>query len=272
MKPKRSFIFPVAVVASLGLVAAVIAVFWLAPNRLVQVHESSIQWNGADPVEIAFEQSEANPIVRVDLIRAHSSDERAIRTFPVPSPSVAAITFDGWTQNATPAPPGVYTVRLHTSQGPAETKSTNKATDVVMGFSSKIFYFHVGSAMVFLCSFIGCALLSLTFLFLRRSKAYRALARTADHTAHAMAEIGVVFSLIVLITGPIWAKPNWGVFWTWEPRLLLTLLTSFLFVGYLVLRNYAGTDDAGKRMSAGIAVIGLPAAYFIHVAVDDVVA
>ena len=137
-----------------------------------------------------------------------------------------------------------------------------------MGFSSKIFYFHVGSAMVFLICFIGCALLSVAYLLLRRSKAYGFMASNADYMAYAMAEIGVLFSFVVLITGPIWAKPNWGVYWTWEPRLLLTLLTSFLFIGYLVLRNYAGSDETGRRMSAGVAVIGLPAAYFIHMAVE----
>ncbi|MDP6945397.1 MAG: cytochrome c biogenesis protein CcsA, partial [Myxococcota bacterium] len=78
---------------------------------------------------------------------------------------------------------------------------------------------------------------------------------------------GVLFGLIVLVTGPLWAKPAWGTYWTWEPRLTLMLLTWFLFVGYIVMRNYAGGDEAGRRLSAGIALMGAPATYLIHVAV-----
>jgi len=234
-----------------------------------------MHWNGADFVDIEFEQNETNPIVQVDLLeksemyKKNPADRIVTRALPVsPNTPAGKVQFNGLSDKGHAASPGVYTIHLKTAQGPSDLKAKNKAVETVMGYSSKIFYFHVGSAMVFLICFIGCALLSVAYLLLRRNKAYRMMAINADYIAYAMAEIGVVFSFVVLITGPIWAKPNWGVFWTWEPRLLLTLLTSFLFIGYLVLRNYAGSDDSGRRMSAGVAVIGLPAAYFIHMAVE----
>ncbi|MGM0575471.1 MAG: cytochrome c biogenesis protein CcsA [Myxococcota bacterium] len=137
-----------------------------------------------------------------------------------------------------------------------------------MGVVYKVFYFHVASAISTLVLFFGCALLSAGYLVTRRMSGFEALARRADHLAVAMAEIGVLFGVVVLVTGPLWAKPAWGTFWTWEPRLTLTLLTEFLFVGYLVLRGYAGTDETGRRLSAGIALIGAPATWLVHVAVE----
>jgi heme exporter protein C len=137
-----------------------------------------------------------------------------------------------------------------------------------MGEVYKIFYFHVSSATVCLVMLFGCALLSIGFLVLRRTTGLQALAASCDRVAASMAEIGVLFGVIVLVTGPLWAKPAWGTFWTWEPRLTLMLLTVFLFVGYLVLRGYAGSDESGKRLSAGIAVVGIPAALLVHFAID----
>ncbi|MGB0589842.1 MAG: cytochrome c biogenesis protein [Myxococcota bacterium] len=136
-----------------------------------------------------------------------------------------------------------------------------------MGVVYKIFYFHVGSAMASLVLFLGCSLTSAGYLIMRRMSGFRVLGAKSERLAFAMSEVGVVFGLIVLVTGPLWAKPAWGTYWTWEPRLTLMLLTWFLFVGYIVMRRYAGTDEAGRRLSAGIALMGAPATYLIHVAV-----
>ena len=136
-----------------------------------------------------------------------------------------------------------------------------------MGVVYKIFYFHVGSAMASLILFLGCSITSAGYLIMRRMKGYRALGAKSERMAFAMAEVGVVFGLIVLVTGPLWAKPAWGTYWTWEPRLTLMLLTWFLFIGYIVMRRYAGSDETGRRLSAGIALMGAPATYLIHVAV-----
>jgi heme exporter protein C len=272
MKAQRTSFFPVAAIAGLALVVAIGAIFWLAPKRLVQVHEQAIHWNGADTVDIQIPKEGLTSLIRLELMRVNErykepAKRQVTRSFHLDGQK-NTVTFDGRSDTGLAADPGSYKITLFTANGEADSKVSHRATETVMGYSSKIFYFHVGSAMVFLICFIGCALLSVCYLIMRRSKGYRSMAVSADYLAHAMAEVGVVFSFVVLITGPIWAKPNWGVFWTWEPRLLLTLLTSFLFIGYLVLRNYAGSDDTGRRLSAGIAVIGLPAAYFIHVAVE----
>ncbi|MFT7578647.1 MAG: heme exporter protein C [Myxococcota bacterium] len=137
-----------------------------------------------------------------------------------------------------------------------------------MGEVQRIFYFHVSFAFSCLILFLTSAAASVTYLVTRRSSNYRFIARASDRLAGSAAEVGVVCGAIVLITGPLWAKPVWLVYWTWEPRLMLMLLTEFLFVGYLVLRRFAGTDEAGKQLAAGIAAIGGPAVYFIHVAVQ----
>ena len=136
-----------------------------------------------------------------------------------------------------------------------------------LGVDYKIFYFHVSSAACALVLFFCCALASAAFLVMRRSPDFAPLATRADRLAVSMAEVGVVFGLIVLVSGPLWAKPAWGTFWTWEPRLTLALLTEFLFVGYLVLRSYGGDDATGRILSAGVAIVGAPATYLTHVAV-----
>jgi heme exporter protein C len=140
--------------------------------------------------------------------------------------------------------------------------------EAVMGEVQRIFYFHVASAFSALIGWVGCALASLLYLVLRARPGQDVLARGVDRLAHALGEVGVLFGAIVLITGPLWAKPVWQTYWTWEPRLVLMLLTQFLFVGYLVLRAYARQDEVGKKLAAGIAVIGGPAVYLIHVAVE----
>lgn len=258
-----------AILCSLAVVVAIYAVFWIAPQRLVSIHAETLHWTGGDPVEATFtlDAPQEEVVLRVrGLYQDNDAERFELRNLKSGSHTVS---FDGLNRDGLMLSPGYFGLHL---EGPGGQKIpgkvTTRAVEIVMGFSSKIFYFHVSSAMVFLIAFLGCALLSLTFLILRRRPAYRRMAESSDRLAHAFAEVGVAFSLVVLITGPIWAKPNWGVYWTWEPRLLLTLLTSFLFVGYLVLRKSAGSDDSARRMSAGTALIGLPAAYFIHVAVE----
>lgn len=140
--------------------------------------------------------------------------------------------------------------------------------ETTMGEVQRIFYMHVASAFATLILFVTCSIVSLAYLILRTQPTQRVLALQADRLAHACGEVSVVFGVIVLITGPLWAKPAWGTYWTWEPRLTLMLLTVFLFVGYVVLRSYARADDVGRRLAAGVAVIAGPAVYLIHVAVE----
>jgi heme exporter protein C len=139
-----------------------------------------------------------------------------------------------------------------------------------MGDVQRIFYFHVSSAMSALLLFFAAALMSAAYLILSPVKGFGALADSADRLAHSMAEVAVVLGLVVLTTGPLWAKaPSaWGTFWRWEPRLTLTLLTEFLFIAYLVLRATQGREPRVRRVSAGVAVIGGPSAYLVHFAID----
>ncbi|MCC6625053.1 MAG: cytochrome c biogenesis protein CcsA [Deltaproteobacteria bacterium] len=137
-----------------------------------------------------------------------------------------------------------------------------------MGEVQRIFYMHVASAFACLVLFVTCSVASLAYLIMRAIPSQRVLARGVDRLAHAAGEVSVVFGIVVLVTGPLWAKPAWGTYWTWEPRLTLMLLTVFLFIGYVVLRSYARADDAGRRLAAGVAVIAGPAVYLIHVAVE----
>ncbi len=137
-----------------------------------------------------------------------------------------------------------------------------------MGEVYKIFYFHVASAMSCLSLFFICAIASIGYLVLRNRKGWGRIATLSDQVAHGLAEIGVLYGAIVLTTGPIWAKPAWGTYWNWEPRLTLLLLTFFLFVGYLVLRAYGQRDEKVKNMASGIAVVGIPAALLTHFAIQ----
>ena len=117
-----------------------------------------------------------------------------------------------------------------------------------MGLVQKIFYYHVPSAWVAFLAFgvvFVCSILYLT------SKEKR-----WDLLAHSSVEIGVLFSLIVLITGPIWARPVWGVWWTWEPRLTTTLILFLIYVGYLLLRYFSGEGERTAKFAAVLGIIG----------------
>ncbi len=137
-----------------------------------------------------------------------------------------------------------------------------------MGQVQRIFYFHVASAFAALIGYIVCAVASLAFLVLGAMRGQQTLARMTDRLAYAAGEIGVLFGVIVLVTGPLWAKPAWGEAWTWEPRLVLTLLTEFLFIGYIILRYQMRDSATGSKFAAGVAVVGGPAVYLIHMAVE----
>jgi len=126
-----------------------------------------------------------------------------------------------------------------------------------MGNVQRIFYFHVPSAFAAFVAFAIVAIYSIAFL-IRRKFWY-------DRVAYAAAEIGVLFTTIVLITGPIWAKPAWGTWWSWDPRLTTTLILWFVYVAYLMLRNFTGEDEKGARFAAVFAIIGfidVPIVYF----------
>jgi heme exporter protein C len=130
-------------------------------------------------------------------------------------------------------------------------------TQSTMGDVQRIFYFHVPSAMM---AFLGFAIVMVA------SIAY--LARGSlrwDAAAQAGAEVGVVFCTITLLTGPVWARSAWGVWWTWDARLSTTLILWLLFVAYLMLRSYLRGDVRMRRFSAVLGILGaldVPIVYF----------
>jgi heme exporter protein C len=120
-------------------------------------------------------------------------------------------------------------------------------TEQTMGEVQRIFYYHVPSAWVaFLCFFVN--FLASIWYLVKRS------ART-DAVALACAEVGVVFCTIVLITGPLWARPVWGIWWTWDARLTSTLVLWLIYVSYLILRRY-GAGGQTPVIAAALAIFG----------------
>ncbi len=116
-----------------------------------------------------------------------------------------------------------------------------------MGVIQKIFYFHVSSAFLSFFGFFIVFAASILFLY-RRDRKW-------DILAQSSAEIGVIFCSLVLITGPIWAKPIWNVWWTWDPRLTTTLILWFIYVTYLMLRKMAG-EGQRATFTAVFGIIG----------------
>ncbi|HET7603870.1 MAG TPA: cytochrome c biogenesis protein CcsA [Gemmatimonadales bacterium] len=131
--------------------------------------------------------------------------------------------------------------------------------EVSQGLAQKIFYLHVPAAWTSLLVFSIVGITSALYLWLRDER--------LDLFAASSAEVGVVFSIIMLTTGPLWAKPIWGAWWQWDARLTLTLFLFFLFVGYLSLR--AAVPDAGERArySAVVAILGFLLVPFVHLSV-----
>lgn len=117
-----------------------------------------------------------------------------------------------------------------------------------MGPVQKIFYFHVPTAWVAFLAFFVVLIGSLMYLSTR--------SRKWDIVALSSAEIGVVFTTLVLVTGPIWARAAWGAWWTWDPRLTTTLVLWFIYLAYLVIRASAEGSEKRARFAAVFGIIG----------------
>ena len=104
-------------------------------------------------------------------------------------------------------------------------------TEATMGITQRIFYYHVPVAWLGLLAFFIIFVGSILFLWKGDTK--------WDVIASSSAEIGFVFTTLVLITGSIWDKPAWGVWWVWEPRLTGALILWFIYIAYLMVRSYA---------------------------------
>jgi heme exporter protein C len=127
------------------------------------------------------------------------------------------------------------------------------------GVAQKIFYLHVPAAWSALMAFSLVGICGGLYLWLKD--------RRLDRFAASSAEVGVAFAVVMLTTGPIWAKPIWGTWWTWDARLTLTLFLFFLFIGYLALRAALHDPSERARFSAVVGILGLLLVPFIHLSV-----
>jgi len=126
-----------------------------------------------------------------------------------------------------------------------------------MGIIQKIFYLHLPSALSSFVAFGVCFYANLMYVFKRQPK--------WDWLGVSAAEVGLAFISVVLVTGPIWAHPVWGIWWTWDARLTLTFVLWLLYISYLLLRSMLEEPDKRALFSAlfGIfAFLDVPLVYF----------
>lgn len=136
-----------------------------------------------------------------------------------------------------------------------------READVTMGGQlQRIFYFHVPSAWIAYLSFAIVFLASIAYL--------RTGAERWDLLAHAAAEIGILFTTLVLITGPIWARPVWGTWWQWDARLTSTLVLWLTYIGYMFLRSLTSEEAAVGRLAAVVGIVGFLDVPIVHFSVQ----
>src|SRR5260370_5957481 len=128
-----------------------------------------------------------------------------------------------------------------------------------MGEVQRIFYVHFPTAMTALFSYFLVFLGSVGYLWKR--------SWFADDLAYAAAEVGFVFCCCVLVTGPLWAKPAWGIWWTWDARLTSTFILWLLFISYLMLRSYLTNPGRAPVLAAVVGIIGFVDAIVDYMAI-----
>lgn len=131
--------------------------------------------------------------------------------------------------------------------------------EAAQGLAQKIFYLHVPAAIWAETAIILTGLAGMFFLFLKDPR--------LDRFAASSAEVGTIFAAIVLTTGPIWGKPIWGTWWTWDARLTFTLFLFLLYVGYVLLRGAIADPAMRARYSAVLGICGMCLVPFIHFSV-----
>jgi heme exporter protein C len=134
----------------------------------------------------------------------------------------------------------------------------NAPYEATMGLVQKIFYFHAACGMaMFLAAFVS-GIGSAMFLFTKKP--------SADRMAVAGAELTVIIGLIVLVTGPLWSRKAWGVWWQWDARLTSTLVMWMIFNAYLLLRRYGGPGS--EKLAAAVALFGMANVPFVYWSVN----
>lgn len=131
--------------------------------------------------------------------------------------------------------------------------------EAAQGAAQKIYYIHVPAALSAYLALIILALMSVVYLWLHDER--------ADRLAESAGEVALVFTTVVLVTGPFWGKPVWGTWWTWDARLTLTLFLWFVTASYLVLRGSVDDPAMRARYSAVLGVLAALLIPFIHLSV-----
>jgi heme exporter protein C len=170
------------------------------------------------------------------------------RSISAPTPVARRSALDGWLVAAAAAVAIAYARVIWFT--PAE---------ATQGLAQKIYYLHLPAALNAYIAFGVVAVTSVVYLWLRDAR--------ADRVAESSAEVGLLFTTVVLTTGPIWGKPVWGTWWTWDARLTLTLFLWFIYAGYLVLRGAITEPDMRARYSAVLGILGALLIPFIHMSV-----
>nr|MBA3671213.1 cytochrome c biogenesis protein CcsA [Gemmatimonadaceae bacterium] len=119
--------------------------------------------------------------------------------------------------------------------------------EATQGLVQKVYYLHLPAALNAYIAFSVVAVTSVVYLWLKDER--------ADRIAESSAEVGLLFTTVVLITGPLWGKPIWGTWWTWDARLTLTLFLWFIYAGYMVLRGAIVEPAMRARFSAVLGVL-----------------
>ena len=119
--------------------------------------------------------------------------------------------------------------------------------NLAQGVFGNIFYIHVPVAWTAFLMYL-CVMISGILFLTKKDKVW-------DHRGLAFAEVGTLFMFLVLTTGPIWAKPAWGIFWPWEPRLTTSLVLFLIFLGYFMLREFGGNPEQVSRYAAVIGIL-----------------
>jgi len=124
---------------------------------------------------------------------------------------------------------------------------TLKPINLAQGIFGNIFYVHVPVAWTAFILYFFVMICSIFYLINKKI--------IWDNTAYAFAEVGTIFMALVLITGPIWAKPAWGYFWPWEPRLTTSLVLFIIYIGYFMLREFGGSPEQTSKYSSVLGII-----------------
>ena len=119
--------------------------------------------------------------------------------------------------------------------------------NLAQGIFGNIFYIHVPVAWTAFLLYL-CVMISGILFLTKKDQVW-------DRRGLAFAEVGTIFMFLVLTTGPIWAKPAWGIFWPWEPRLTTSLILFLIFLGYFMLREFGGNPEQVSRYAAVVGIL-----------------